>query len=287
MYSLRSKQSSRNIFAARLRTYTLIMEASLLLHSFLAAHGISHFTSSPHTPEHNGVTERKHQHIVEMGLTLLHEASLPTTYWTYAFPTAFYLINRLPSPILQQQSLYTKLFRKEPNYMKLRVFGCACYPWLRPYAKHKLGLRSLPCIFLGYSLTQSAYLCLHQPTRRIYTSLHVKFDESRFLYTQPTSSPTASPDLSQTAYALPTIVPLQSSPLVHTPSSDSPGHDPHLQQSSATATTSASVHQGNNEMGSGTNSTGSTSTSATPTNTEADQTQPIPEPDPTQPSPEL
>lgn len=119
MYSLRSKQSSRNIFAARLRTYTLIMEASLLLHSFLAAHGISHFTSSPHTPEHNGVTERKHQHIVEMGLTLLHEASLPTTYWTYAFPTAFYLINRLPSPILQQQSLYTKLFRKEPNYMKL------------------------------------------------------------------------------------------------------------------------------------------------------------------------
>lgn len=187
----------------------------IALRSFLASHGISHFTSPPHTPEHNGVAERKHRHIVEMSLTLLHQSSLPTTYWTYAFATAVYLINRLPLLVLQQLSPYAKFFQKEPNYLKLRIFGCACYPWLRPYAKHKLDLRSLPCIFLGYSLTQSAYLCLHQPTGRIYTSRHVKFDETQFLC-KP-SSPSAPPtsDHSSPAYASPTIISLPSAPLVH------------------------------------------------------------------------
>ena len=35
------------------------------LKSFLAFHGISHFTTPPHTPKHNGYSERRHHHIVE------------------------------------------------------------------------------------------------------------------------------------------------------------------------------------------------------------------------------
>ncbi|CAA7053046.1 unnamed protein product [Microthlaspi erraticum] len=120
----------------------------IALRSFLSAHGISHLTSPPHTPEHNGISERKHRHIVETGLTLLHQASIPTTYWTYAFATAVYLINRLPTPVIAHQSPYFKLFQQQPNYLKLRVFGSLCFPWLRPYTSHKLDNRSMPCTFL-------------------------------------------------------------------------------------------------------------------------------------------
>lgn len=42
---------------------------------------------------------------------------------------------------------------------------------------HKLEDRSKPCVFIGYSLTQSAYLCLDPTTGRMYTSHHVQFDE--------------------------------------------------------------------------------------------------------------
>uniref|UniRef100_A0A2N9I718 Integrase catalytic domain-containing protein n=1 Tax=Fagus sylvatica TaxID=28930 RepID=A0A2N9I718_FAGSY len=162
------------------------------LTDFLSTNGISHLTTPPHTPEHNGYSERRHLHIVETGLALLTHASLPLSYWTYAFATAVYLINRMPTPTLNLSSPYHKIFQTPPNYSKLRVFGCLCYPWLRPYTSHKLESRSKPCVFLGYSLTQSAYYCLDPSTSRIYVSRHVKFVESQFPYSS-ISGPSAAP----------------------------------------------------------------------------------------------
>lgn len=162
----------------------------LALREFLSSNGISHLTSPPHTPEHNGLAERRHRHIVETGLTLLTKASIPNTYWTYAFATAVYLINRMPTPTLSLQSPYQILFKISSNYAKLCIFGCLCFPWLRPYIVNKLENRSKPCAFLGYSLTQSAYLCLDPSQNRVYTSRHVHFDESTYLFQSLISSPT-------------------------------------------------------------------------------------------------
>jgi len=39
----------------------------------------------------NGVVERKYRHMVELGLTLLQQASLPLKFWDFAFLTAVYL----------------------------------------------------------------------------------------------------------------------------------------------------------------------------------------------------
>ena len=108
---------------------------------------------------------------------------MPLTYWTYAFATTVYLINRKPTPTLHLSSPYEQLFGSPPNYTKLHVFGSLCYPWLRPYTTHKLDSRSVPYVFLGYSLTQSAYLCLDPSTLKIYISRHVKFVETSFPFT--------------------------------------------------------------------------------------------------------
>ena len=58
------------------------------LKSFLATSGISHLTTPPHTLERNGLSEHRHHHIVETGLTLLHHAHMPLTFWRHAFSTA-------------------------------------------------------------------------------------------------------------------------------------------------------------------------------------------------------
>ena len=77
-------------------------------------------------------------------------------------------------------SPYHKLFGSPPNYSKLHIFGCLCYPWLGPYSVHKLAPRSAPCVFLGYSLTQSAYVCFDPSTTKTYHSFHVFFVKSIF-----------------------------------------------------------------------------------------------------------
>nr|KYP59279.1 Retrovirus-related Pol polyprotein from transposon TNT 1-94 [Cajanus cajan] len=114
--------------------------------SFLAINGIEHRLICPHTHHQNGVVERKHRHIVEIGLTL-HHASLPLQFWDFALTTAVYLINRLPSAALNFDVPFTILFSKSPDYKFLRTFGCACFPFLRPYASHKLHFRSQECFF--------------------------------------------------------------------------------------------------------------------------------------------
>ncbi|OMO62984.1 Integrase, catalytic core [Corchorus capsularis] len=126
---------------------------------FLDGHGISLRISCPHTHEQNGLPERKHRHIVEMGLTMLFQASLPRSLWLEAYSTAVYLINCLPTPILHGCSPFEILFSATPEYKHLRVFGCACYPYLVPYRKDKLSPKSKRCVFLGYSSLHKGYRC--------------------------------------------------------------------------------------------------------------------------------
>jgi hypothetical protein len=47
------------------------------LNSFFRIVGISHHVSCPNAHQENRVAERKHKHIVEMGLPLLANASMP------------------------------------------------------------------------------------------------------------------------------------------------------------------------------------------------------------------
>jgi histone deacetylase 1/2 len=154
------------------------------LNSFFHKLGISHHVSCPHTHQQNGSAERKHRHIVEVGLSLLAQASMPLKFWDEAFLTATYLINRTPSRVINFSTPLNQLFNENPSYSSLRVFGCACWPNLRPYNKHKLQFRSKECAFLGYSDMHKGYKCLDIATGRVYISCDVVFDENVFPFSK-------------------------------------------------------------------------------------------------------
>ncbi|KAD6118770.1 hypothetical protein E3N88_10041 [Mikania micrantha] len=166
------------------------------LSPFLKNLGIIHRLSCPHTSEQNGFVERRHRHVVETGLTLLAQSGVPKHFWNFAFETATYLINRMPSRTSSHISPLEQLFHHKPDLSFLRVFGCQCFPHLRPYNPHKMDFRSLPCIFLGYSSSHYGYQCLDPSTNRLYIARHVRFNEACFPFLQPSpSAPShSSPD---------------------------------------------------------------------------------------------
>jgi hypothetical protein len=92
--------------------------------------GIAHHVSCSHTHQQNRSDERKHRHIVKTGLALLAHASVPIKFWDEAFLTATYLINHLPTRVLDNLCPLERLFQTPPNYSMLRIFGCACWPHL-------------------------------------------------------------------------------------------------------------------------------------------------------------
>lgn len=98
------------------------------LSSFFKRIGIKHLLSCPHAHQQNGSAERKHRHIIEMGLTHLAHASMPLKFWDEAFLTAVFLINRLPSKVINHETplvAYTVRNRTTPSYGHL---GVRCGP---------------------------------------------------------------------------------------------------------------------------------------------------------------
>ncbi|KAE8719380.1 hypothetical protein F3Y22_tig00109971pilonHSYRG00141 [Hibiscus syriacus] len=149
------------------------------LSTILLREWIEYRVACPHTYEQNGVVERKHRHVIELALVLLAQAAMPLRYWYYAAATAVFLINRLPTRVLEGLSPCEKLFEKKPDYGFMRVFGCKYFPHLWLFQQHKLDFRSQPCTFLGYSPQHKGYLCL-ATNGRIYITRHVVFDEFVF-----------------------------------------------------------------------------------------------------------
>lgn len=105
----------------------------------------------PYTHHQHRKVERKHRHLIETGLTLFAQAEMPLKFWCEAFGNATYLINRLSTPTLKDKTPVRVLYSNKLNYSLIRIFGCECYPFLKPYNNHKFDFHTLKCVHLGFS----------------------------------------------------------------------------------------------------------------------------------------
>jgi len=71
-----------------------------LVHSDISEVGIKRETTTPYTPEQNGVAERKNRTIMEAVRAMLHDQSLPKFLWAEAANTTVYVQNRCPHQAL-------------------------------------------------------------------------------------------------------------------------------------------------------------------------------------------
>ena len=61
-------------------------------------------------PEQNSVVERKNQHLFTVARALYFQSRVPLKFWCECILTATYLINCMPTPLLENRSLYEVLY---------------------------------------------------------------------------------------------------------------------------------------------------------------------------------
>lgn len=150
--------------------------------SYFASQGIIHKKSCVETPQQNSVVERKHRHLLNVTRALLFHSKLPKCFWSHAMLYATYIINRLPTPVLQHKSPFELLYDQPPTYLDLKVFGCLTYASTLTQQRNKLYPRARQCIFLGFRPSVKGYVLFDPNTREIFVSRHAIFHESKFPY---------------------------------------------------------------------------------------------------------
>ena len=146
-----------------------------VLHSYCTVHQLT----CPSTSQQNGRAKRKLHHILDTIRALLLSAKVPIPFWGEAALHAVHAINRIPSPVIQNQTPYERLFGSPPNYHHLRSFGSAYFILLQPYEHNKLEPWSRLCCFLGYGETQKGYRCYDPVFYHLRVSCNVVFWEHR------------------------------------------------------------------------------------------------------------
>ncbi|GJR52266.1 retrovirus-related pol polyprotein from transposon TNT 1-94 [Tanacetum coccineum] len=99
-----------------------------------------HQTSTPRTPEQNGVVERQNRTLVEAARTMLSAFKLPLFFWAEAIATACYTQNRSIIIPTHRKRHITSLIDRKPSTNTFTYYGCTCYltkRWRKIWDKFK------------------------------------------------------------------------------------------------------------------------------------------------------
>ena len=130
-----------------------------------------------HSPEQNGVAERKNKIIVECARSMLKEKKLPNNVWTKVVNTAMYLLNIRPTKYLENKTLYEAFHGVKPVVSHLRIFGSKEDCHNPKENRRKLNAKSFKCIFVSYCIDHKAYRMYNSTTHRVFSSRDVIFHE--------------------------------------------------------------------------------------------------------------
>ena len=162
-----------------------------ILGEYFRESGIVQQSSCIDTLQQNGVDEQKNRHLLEVARSVLFSMNVPKQYWGEAILTATYLINRMPSRVLQFKIPCQVLLSVFPHTRLIssippKIFGSPAFVRIESQNRSKLDPKALKCIFIGYPATQKGYKCYCPSTRKFYASMDVTFFEKQPYYPNPT-----------------------------------------------------------------------------------------------------
>ncbi|CAJ2655096.1 unnamed protein product [Trifolium pratense] len=150
-----------------------------------AKHHRSHFPLQPYKPSKpfSVIHKRKNRHLLEVARALLFASKVPNYLWGEAVLTAAYLINRVPSKVLNFKTpihIFKECFPNDrvSNDLTLKIFGCTAFVHEHKNIS-KLEPRAIKCVFVGYSPTQKGYKCFDPKNQKMFVTMDVTFFENK------------------------------------------------------------------------------------------------------------
>ncbi|GJY45093.1 zinc finger, CCHC-type containing protein [Tanacetum coccineum] len=141
--------------------------------------GIARQLTAPYSPQQNGVVERRNRTVLSTTRSMMKAMKLPLNFWAEAVRHAIYILNRVPTRALVDETPYEALYNRKPNLENLRIFGCTAYAKITIPHLQKLEDRSIPMIYLGIEEGSKAYRLYDPKGNRKHVSRDVKFMETK------------------------------------------------------------------------------------------------------------
>ena len=157
--------------------------------------------------------ETENRHLLETDLALSFQMHVLKTFQGDAIFTTCFLINKMPSSVLNDEIPYRVVFPTNNLFLIApKIFGCVCFVWdVRP-DHTKLDPKSLKCVVLGYSRVQKGYHCYCPTLKRYLVLPDVSFledipftlspsnscqgeDDNLFIYEVTSPKPSSSTDV--------------------------------------------------------------------------------------------
>lgn len=120
------------------------------------------------TLQQNGLGERKHKHILNVGRALQFQANFPIYFWGEGIHDIAHFINRTPSPLLNNKTPFEILFGTVPPYDTIKIFGCLCFSHNQKTMGDKFASRSRKCIFMGYPFGEKGWKLFDLNTKEFF-----------------------------------------------------------------------------------------------------------------------
>jgi transposase InsO family protein len=141
-------------------------------------YGIQQQFTVPHTPQQNGIVERKNKTLVECARSMLQGKNISNGFWAEAINIVVYLKNLSPTKILDFQTPFEVFHGYKPDVSHLRVFGCKAFAHIPKDERRKLDAKSIKCIFIGYCSDKKTYKLFDPSSHKLFASRDVVFHEN-------------------------------------------------------------------------------------------------------------
>ena len=162
----------------------------------LANDGILHQKTVAHTPEQNGIAERKFRAVLESMRTLKHNTEIPDHLWKELAATAIFYLNRTPAARTATKTPLELWTGRKPDISMYRAIGCIAFGHIPKVLRNsKLDPVVQKGILVGYDISSKAYRIFNPITNKIFLAVKPTFQEDMYKFT--TDRPVTSSELKE------------------------------------------------------------------------------------------